>query len=66
MHWQAAQTRLLLITGQHDRMSVTTKHENRRELGDNEGAAGDRARNNAMARKNPYNRLELDAVGTAK
>ena len=56
----------MLITGQHDRMSVTTKHENRRELGDNEGAAGDRARNNAMARKNPYNRLELDAVGTAK
>jgi len=47
-------------------MSVTTKHENRRELGDNKRAAGDRARNNAMARKNPYNRLELDAVGTAK
>jgi hypothetical protein len=30
-------------------------------------AAGEQARNNAMVRKgSPFNRLELDAVGTAK
>lgn len=45
---------------------VTTKHENCLELRDNEQAAGEQARNIAMVRESPYNRLELDAVGTAK
>ena len=54
-------------TGQHDRNPVTTKHENSREVRDNGQAAGDQARNYAMVRiQSPQNRLELDAVGTAK
>ena len=39
-----------LITGQHDRNPVTTKHENSRDLRDNGHAAGEQARNIAMVR----------------
>jgi hypothetical protein len=57
----------LLQTGQHDRNSVTTRHENSCKLRENGHATGEQARNIAMVRiGSPSNRLELDAVGTTK